>query len=262
MNQLISNIVIISPIKTWNLFSSVYLYVLGHTHTYMLIRPDAGGSLNCQAREFGQRELTLPQFWVLLGSGFIVVVSQRLRDWIWALGSETWNPGPGHPMVCYQCRFNRTYKQPRGMPCINVPKLDKHGANAIERLRHAHTKAEKAAKAKIGGAEGLWRRGPTHLEPNLKLKLSTRWSHLVDLRCRPPLQGVYLSFLWPSFILIPFLISAPPAGLIWIDCSPLFPLSSSISLPAAGWLALLIFLQLVTPYRRTNFRFDNKADFV
>lgn len=41
------------------------------------------------------------------------------------------------------------------MPCINVPKLDKHGANAIERLRHAHTKAEKAAKAKTGGAEGL-----------------------------------------------------------------------------------------------------------
>jgi len=38
------------------------------------------------------------------------------------------------------------------MPCINVPKLDKHGANAIERLRHAHKGEERE--------DGRRKRGP------------------------------------------------------------------------------------------------------
>lgn len=57
---------------------------------------------------------------------------------LWTPTRTATGTGTGTGRGCYQCRFNRTYKQPRGMPCINVPKLDKHGANAIDR-RHTHT---------------------------------------------------------------------------------------------------------------------------
>jgi len=103
-------------------------------------------------------------------------------------GTDTGTETKAKTGDCYQCRFNRTYKQPRGMPCINVPKLDKHGANAID---GAHTAAQ------LPSCPAKPHTHPyTHKHPYPYTLKNTHTSCPIP---RSPFRGVFFSVLCASF---------------------------------------------------------------
>lgn len=91
------------------------------------------------------------------------------------------------------------------MPCINVPKLDKHGANAIDR-RHTHTHTRCLAAAEPNPMPRSPFQGVSLCACFILSFLSFCCCRFVSLW-----PFLFVSFLY-VFILIPFLISAPPSG--------------------------------------------------
>lgn len=95
------------------------------------------------------------------------------------------------------------------MPCINVPKLDKHGANAIDR-RHTHAHTQRHTRRRRQSCLAAAEPNPMPRSPFQGVSWCACF--ILSLILLPSFRfGLFFSFLY-VFILIPFLISAPPSG--------------------------------------------------